>query len=402
MPIFRYTATKPNGRLKRGNIVASTENDAAIKLRRMDLNMKSIADITGSFESKLNQFISPINTKDLVIFTRQFSVMIASSVPVVESLNVLVDQTKNITLKMMISSIAFEVDGGEFLSDAFAKRPKIFSEFFVNIIRSGESSGKLDEVLNYLADEMEKSYDINAKIKGAMIYPVFVTVGLIAVGIVLMVYVIPNLTQILQETGAQLPLSTRVVIGASNFLQKYLVLVLIFLGAMVFAFRLFKKTEIGGKYIDIAKLKMPVFGKLFQYIYLMRFARSLATLLRGGVTITRSLEIVAKVVNNAIYKELILETLTSINDGNSFAEVFDRNEKYIPKMVPQMLAVGERTGKIDMVLDKINDFYSRESSNMLDNLSKLMEPIIMVIMGVGVGIMVAAVLLPMYNLASQF
>lgn len=402
MPIFRYTATKPNGRLKRGSIVASTENDAAIKLRRMELNMKSIADITGSFESKLNQFISPINTKDLVIFTRQFSVMIASSVPVVESLNVLIDQTKNITLKMMISSIAFEVDGGEFLSDAFAKRPKVFSEFFVNIVRSGESSGKLDEVLNYLADEMEKSYDINAKVKGAMIYPVFVTVGLIAVGIVLMVYVIPNLTQILQETGAQLPLSTRIVIGASNFLQKYLILVLIFLGAMVFAFRLFQKTEMGGRYIDIAKLKMPIFGRLFQYIYLMRFARSLATLLRGGVTITRSLEIVAKVVNNAIYKELILETLASINDGNSFAEVFDRNEKYIPKMVPQMLAVGERTGKIDMVLDKINDFYSRESSNMLDNLSKLMEPVIMVIMGVGVGIMVAAVLLPMYNLASQF
>lgn len=402
MPIFKYSALKSNGRRKIGTIVAISENDALLRLNRQELNVKSIADTSFSLESKFLKLIAPIVNKDLVIFTRQFSVMISASVPIVESLNVLIEQTKNISLKSMIADIAFEVDGGSFLSDSFAKRPKIFSEFFVNIIRSGETSGKLDEVLNYLADEMEKSYDINSKIRGAMIYPIFVIAALVGVGIILMVYVIPNLTAILIETEVKLPLSTRIVIGASEFLQKYLILILAFVVAFVFAVRFYAKTYAGGRNLDILKLKMPIFGRLFQYIYLMRFARSLSTLLKGGVTITKSLEIVARVVNNKIYQELILETLESINDGHPFAEVFDRSDKYMPKMVPQMISVGERTGKIDVVLDKINDFYARESANMLDNLSKLMEPIIMVIMGIGVGIMVAAVLLPMYNLASQF
>lgn len=402
MPIFRYSAVKNNGRSKRGNIVAISENDAVLRLNRLDFSVKSISDITNSFEGKLLRLIAPIKQKELVIFTRQFSVMISSNVPVVESLIVLIEQTDNISLKTMISEIALEVDSGSFLSDSFARRPKIFSDFFVNIIRSGETSGKLDEVLNYLADEMEKSYDINAKIKGAMIYPVFVISGLVAVGIILMVYVIPNLTEILTETDAELPIATRVIISVSEFLQQYLIVALIFIAAVIFAFRFYNNTPSGKRNIDIIKLRMPIFGQLFKYIYLMRFARSLSTLLKGGVTITKSLDIVAKVVNNEIYKEIILDTLESINDGNSFSQVFDQNEKYIPKMVPQMMAVGEKTGNMEQVLDKINDFYSRESTNMLDNLSKLMEPLIMVIMGVGVGIMVAAVLLPMYNLASQF
>lgn len=402
MAIYKYLATKTNGRSKKGNMVAISENEVVARLNALELKVNSLIDITNTFESKFLRFIAPITQKDLVIFTRQFSVMISASMPVVEALMVLIDQTNNISLKTMVADIALEVDSGSFLSDSFAKRPKIFSDFAVNIIRSGETSGKLDEVLDYLADEMEKNYDINAKIKGAMIYPIFVISALVAVGIILMVYVIPNLTSILTETDAQLPMATRIIVAISGFLQKYLILVLAFIVALVFAFRFYKKTDSGKRYIDLMKLKMPIFGKLFKYIYLMRFARSLATLLKGGVTITKSLEIVAKVINNEIYKELILETLESINDGNPFSLVFDQNGKYIPKMVPQMIAVGERTGKMEDVLEKINDFYSRESSNMLDNLSKLMEPIIMVIMGVGVGIMVAAVLLPMYNLASQF
>lgn len=402
MAIYKYLATKTNGRSKKGNMVAISENEVVARLNALELKVNSLIDITNTFESKFLRFIAPITQKDLVIFTRQFSVMISASMPVVEALMVLIDQTNNISLKTMVADIALEVDSGSFLSDSFAKRPKIFSDFAVNIIRSGETSGKLDEVLDYLADEMEKNYDINAKIKGAMIYPIFVISALVAVGIILMVYVIPNLTSILTETDAQLPMATRIIVAISGFLQKYLILVLAFIVALVFAFRFYKKTDSGKRYIDLMKLKVPIFGKLFKYIYLMRFARSLATLLKGGVTITKSLEIVAKVINNEIYKELILETLESINDGNPFSLVFDQNGKYIPKMVPQMIAVGERTGKMEDVLEKINDFYSRESSNMLDNLSKLMEPIIMVIMGVGVGIMVAAVLLPMYNLASQF
>ncbi|MCX6794581.1 MAG: type II secretion system F family protein [Candidatus Falkowbacteria bacterium] len=401
MSIFKYQAQDAAGNVKRGQIVSLSENEATGKLNKKDLNVISLTDVTNTTLSKITRFIAPIKTKDLVIFSRQFSVMISANVPVVESLLTLIDQTDNISLKNMVSEIAFEVDGGAFLSDALAKRPRIFSEFFVNIIRSGETSGKLDDVLSYLADEMEKSYDISAKIKGAMIYPIFIISALFGVGIVLMVYVIPNLTAILTETGAQLPLSTRLVIGTSDFLRNYAILIIAAIIALIIGARLYLKTYTGRRNLDIIKLRMPIFGKLFKYIYLMRFSRSLSTLLKGGVTITRSLEIVAAVVGNIIYKELILETLESINDGNPFSTVFEASN-YVPKMVPQMISVGEKTGKIDAVLDRITDFYTRESSNMLDNLSKLMEPLIMVIMGVGVGVMVAAVLLPMYNLASQF
>lgn len=401
MPIFKYSAEDASGKTKKGRIVGLTEADAFSRLRKNELNPLEVLDVTSAFDVRAELFLSPVKTKDLVIFARQFSVMISASVTVTEALVILVDQIGKLSLKNLISEIAFEVDGGSFLSDAFARRPKIFSEFFVNIIRSGESSGKLDEVLNYLADEMEKSYDMSSKIKGAMIYPIFILTALVGVAFVLMLYVIPNLTAMLSESGAELPLATKIVIGASNFLQSYILLIIIFAVGLVFLTRLYLKTYGGQRNVSILKLKMPIFGRLFQYIYLMRFTRSLSTLLKGGVAITRSLEITAEIVGNVIYKELILETLESVNDGGSLASVMKKST-YIPSMVPQMIAVGEKTGKIDTVLDRVNDFYSREAGNMLDNLSKLMEPLIMVIMGIGVGIMVAAIILPMYNMASQF
>ncbi len=400
MPIFKYKAENSNGRLKSGKIVGLSENEVSLKLRQKDLNILDLVDITDTFESKFLQLIAPIKSKDLVIFSRQFSVMVSANVPIVESLLILIDQTDNISLKNLVSNVAAEVNGGAFLSDALARYPKVFSDFFVNIIRSGETSGKLDEVLNYLADETEKSYNMSSKVKGAMIYPAFIITALIGVGIVLLVYVIPNLTAVLEETGAKLPLSTRIVIAASDFLKNYLFFIFIFVVIFIVLLRLYLKTYNGQRQMDILKLRLPVFGQLFKYIYLIRFSRSLSTLLKGGVTITRSLEIVAAVVGNTIYRELILDTLESINDGNPLSTVFE-NSDYIPKMVPQMMAVGEKTGKVDAILERITIFYERESDAMLDNLSKLMEPFIMVVMGVGVGVMIAAVLMPMYNLASQ-
>ncbi len=400
MAIFKYQVTEASGKTKSGKMVASSENEVLSELRSKGLEGFNISDITNTPFSKFLRFIAPITGKDLVIFSRQFSVMISASIPVVEALRILVNQTDNVSLQNLISDMAEEVNGGDFLSDAFAKRPKIFSNFFVNIIRSGETSGKLDEVLNYLADETEKNYSMSSKIRGAMIYPAFIIVSLIGVGIVLMVYVIPNITSILTETGATLPLSTRIVIGTSDFLKNYYIWIILSITAIVVSLHFYLRTYKGRRQLDTLKLRLPIFGKLFKYIYLIRFTRSLSTLLKGGVTITHSLEIVAKVIGNTVYEELILDTLDSINDGNPLATVFETSS-YIPKMVPQMIAIGEKTGKVDAILDRITNFYSRESEEMLNNLSTLMEPLIMVIMGVGVGIMVAAVLLPMYNLAGS-
>jgi len=401
MAIFRYVAENSEGRKKRGQMVGLSESDALARLRRQELNPLKLVNITGTLESKFLMLIAPVKAKDIVIFARQFSVMISANVTVVESLMILVDQTSNLSLKNLIAEIAFEVDSGSFLSEAFSKYPNIFSNFFINIIRSGETSGKLDEVLNYLADEMEQNYDMRAKIKGAMIYPIFIISALVGVGVVLMVYVIPNLTSMLTETNAVLPWSTRIIIAVSEFLQNYLGLIVIFLIALIIGVRFALKTPFIRLQFDTLKLRLPVFGTLFKYIYLMRFTRSLSTLIKGGVTITKALEIVADIIGNVVYRDLVLETLASINDGNPVYLVMDRSS-YVPKMVPQMISVGEKTGKLDSVLDRVTEFYGRETNNMLDNLTKLMEPMIMVIMGVGVGIMVAAVIMPMYNMASQF
>jgi len=400
MSIFQYKGRDANGKNKIGQLVNISENEALATLRGQGIEVSSLSDVTNSLENRLMRLLNPIKGKDLVIFSRQFSVMISAGVTVVESLRILIDQTNNLTLQNMIADMTAEVNAGDFLSDAFARRPKIFSDFFVNIVRSGETSGKLDEVLNYLADEMEKSYSMNSKIRGAMIYPAFIVVSLIGVGVVLMVYVIPNLTSMLTDSGVALPVSTRIVIATSNFLMHYSIMILLVLAALAYGAKVYLKTYQGRHNLDLLKLKMPIFGKMFKYIYVVRFSRSLSTLLKGGVTITRSLEIVAKVVGNLVYEEMIMDTLKSINDGNPLADVMSASP-YIPKMVPQMLAVGEKTGRIDSVLDRITAFYQRESEAMVDNLSTLMEPIIMVVMGVGVGIMVAAVLLPMYNLAGQ-
>lgn len=401
MAIFKYKARNAKGKVKSGIDISVSESELISRYRRKEFEIISLSPGDNDLETRVRLILERPKPKDLVIFARQFSVMISANVPVVESLLILIEQTNNFSLKKIISDIAFEVDAGALLSDSFAKRPKLFSNFFVNIIRSGETSGKLDEVLSYLADEMEKNYDMSAKVRGAMIYPIFILCGLVGVAIVLMIYVIPNLTSVLTESGAELPFATRVVIGASNFFTNYLFLIVILSAAAIFLINLYLKTYNGRRNFDHLKLRLPIFGTLFQYIYLMRFTRSLSTLLKGGVTITKSLEVVAEVVSNIIYQEILLETLESINDGNPLSTVME-NEPVIPKMVPQMISVGERTGKIDVVLDKITDFYGRETDKMLANLSSLMEPIIMTIMGVGVGIMVAAVIMPMYQMASQF
>lgn len=402
MPIYKYKArSAEKGRVSRGNIVAFNESDAKNKLAKKNLAVLSLSETTHSFETKVLLLINPIKAKDLVVFFRQFSVMITANVTIVESLVTLVDQTKNITLQKLISEIAYEVDSGALLSDALAKRGNVFGEFYINIIRSGETSGKLDEVLDYLADEIEKSYEMSAKIKNAMIYPAFIISGLVAVGIVMMVFVIPQLTDVLQETGTELPMSTKIVIAVANFLEKYIIYVLVAGVGLGVALRYFLKSATGSKMFDYLKVKLPVFGKLFKLIYIVRFTRSLSTLLRGGVSIIKSLEISAKVVENHVYRVLIYETLTQVSDGNSITTAFE-GSKYMPNMVTHMMSIGERAGKLDDVLDTITEFYSKEINNMLANLTTILEPLIMIVMAVGVGIMVAAVILPMYNLAGNF
>jgi len=400
MPIFKYKAFDREKKLQEGLVEAANKEYVGEILKEKGFSVVAISLVSGGKKGGLS-FLNRVGAKDIVVFSRQFSVLISANVAMMQVLKILVDQTNNLTLKMIVSEVADEVDAGSTLSEALNKRPKVFSNFYVSVVKSGEISGKLDEVLNYLADETEKDYDMMSKIRGAMIYPAFVLCSLGVVGVVMMVFVVPKLTAILTESGAELPLTTRILIGTSSFMSNYWWLLLIIIAALAFAFRFYVSKPNGRRQLDYLKLKLPIFGHLFQLIYLVRFTRSMNTLIVGGVTIANSLKVAAEVVGNKIYQELIEKTIKEVEDGNSISSVF-QNSKTIPKMVSQMLSIGEKTGKMDVILERITNFYGREVSNMVANLMTLMEPIIMVIMGVAVGIMVAAVILPMYNLASSF
>ncbi len=401
MPIYKYKALNQNKEVQEGMIEANSKDSVGEILAEKGLSVVIISEISSGKKKISLEFLNRVKTRDIVIFSRQFSVLISANVSMVQALKIMVDQTNNVILKMVVSEVADEVDAGSTLSESLSKRPNIFSNFYISVVRSGETSGKLDEVLSYLADEMEKDYDMMNKIKGAMIYPAFVLSSLIIVGIVMMIFVVPKLTGILTESGTELPITTRILIGTSGFMQKYWWLLIVMAVALYVAFRQYVKRPQGRKQFDYIKLKLPIFGHLFQLIYLVRFTRSMNTLIVGGVTIDNSLKVVAEVVDNKIYQELIEDTIKEVEDGNSISSVFI-NSNTIPKMVSQMLNIGEKTGKMDIILEKITNFYGREISNMVANLMTLMEPLIMVIMGVAVGIMVAAVILPMYNLASNF
>lgn len=397
MTFYKYKAVNSNQKVVYGLVEAPTEAIAIEILAEKELKIKSISERKKGID--LNMPLSRVGAKDLVIFSRQFSVLVSASVSIVQSLKLLSAQTENQKFKMIISEVSEEIDGGARLSDTLAKRPEVFSNFFVNVISSGEQSGKLDEVLNYLADELEKDYDMTSKIKGAMYYPAFVIAGMSVVGVIMMVYVVPKLTDIMKETGASLPMATQILINVSSFLASYWILLLVLLVLSAVGLKFFSKTPLGKGLIDALILKLPIFGNLFQKIYLVRFTRSMQTLLLGGVTLSQGLAITAEVVSNQVYKDLLTRTKEEVEDGNSMSSVFSQNN-VVPSMVSQMLLIGEKTGKLESILGSISKFYGREIDNMIANLMTLMEPIIMVVMGVAVGIMVAAVIMPMYNMAS--
>lgn len=398
--IYRYEALDDQGTKKTGLVEADDSRDAASLLKENNLTLVNLE--VANIKKSINlPFINRISMKDVVIFARQFSIMIGAGVAMVQALRILVNQTENQKFKKVIGEIGDEVEGGAPLSDCLAKRPKIFSNFFVSVVKSGERSGKLDEVLNYLADEIGKDYDMIAKIRGSMIYPAVVMVGMVVIGIVMMVFVLPKLMDVMTETGTALPVATRILIAISNFMTGYWWLLIILFVGLLFAIKIALSSRTGRWIFDAMTLRLPVFGKLFQKILLVRFCRSMNTLLLGGVSIENSLSIAGDVVSNMTYKSLINQTIKEVEDGNSISIVF-LDSPLIPKMVSHMMQVGEETGKLDVVFNKVSEFYNREIDNMLANMMSLLEPLVMILIGVGVGVMVAAVIMPMYSMVGSF
>lgn len=401
MPAFKYRARMSDGRMQAGMIEADDERVAQEALEERNMQVLLIEPYQGVERAQRDIlfFLNRVSPKDLVVVSRTLSVMVSASVPITEAVRNIARQTENPKLKSILSDIANEVEGGGRLSDALEKYPAVFSGFFVNMIRSGETSGQLSEVLEYLADQQEKDYDLASKIKGAMIYPAFIVTAMFIVGFVMMSFVVPKLVAVLQEANVELPITTRALIAVSSFFERFWWLVLIVLAAIGVALRMWVRTP-GGRFVwDMLKLRVPIFGKLFQQVYVVRFSRSLATLVKGGVDMVGALEIVAGVMGNEVWKQLVYQTIREVNDGNALTTAFERNP-YVPTMMVQMLAVGESTGRTQDILLRLSAFFSREIDNVVRNLVALIEPLILIILGLGVGVMVSAILLPLYNLSS--
>lgn len=398
---FSYQARTKEGEIIRGEIEAVSEDAAAEILLEKDWQILSLKEKRKFVLPFFLQFLAKVSRKDLIVFSRQLAIMVAANVPLVEALAIVAQQTANENFRRIINKIAAEVEGGAKLSSAFSAHPAIFSEFFVSIVKSGEISGRLEEVLEYLADQQERDYELMNKIRGAMIYPAFILAGLVVVGVLMMVFVVPKLTGILKESGAPLPLATRILIGTSDFFVNYWWLMLLLVIFLAIFGQFYTKTKKGKAIWDFFKIKIPIFGPLLQKIYLTRFTRSLATLIIGGVDLVQGLNVVGEVVGNTVYQDLIEKTKQEVEDGHSIVSVF-RQSKEIPPMLCQMMAVGEETGKIDEVLEKLSAFYSREIENTVRNLVSIIEPVIIMVLGIAVGVMVAAIIMPMYQLAAQF
>lgn len=403
MSLFSYKAKNDSSQLIEGVIDASSEEVVVSLLSEKGLSIIEIKKQSSKdFETQILGFLNRVKTKEKVVFFRQLSVMIDANLPIVRALRILVKQANNKYFKSIISGIADEVDGGAKLSQGMAVFPNVFSDFYTNIVASGETSGRLSEVMSYLADQQEKDYDLQSKVKGAMIYPAFILSGLFIVGILVMVFVIPQMTQMLRESGVKLPLVTRILLGTSDFFRYYWYIVIISVVAVISSFLyIVKKTVKGRRLFDLFKIKVPAFGTIATHVYVVRITRSLDTLLKGGVPASKALRVVRKIVGNTLFEEMLDQTILDVDEGTSLADSIVAN-KYMPVLVSQMISVGEETGKLEDVLERLTDFYGREIDNAVANISTLIEPIIMIILGIVVGGFVAAVIMPMWQLSAAF
>ena len=393
MPAFQYTARDAKGELKTGSIEAANKDDVMTQLRQKRMNVVKVEE-----QAKAKQKTGgSIGMRDIVIFTRQFSTMINSGLPLVQALDILSKQTENKTLAAVTRQVVFDVESGHTVADALAKHPKAFSDLYVNMVAAGEAGGILDTILMRLATFMEKNDALVRKVKGAMIYPgVIMSVAVIAVT-VLLIFVIPVFQGMFASVGLALPLPTRIVIGMSNLLKGYWWLI----GGGGFgaytAIIRYYKTPAGKLNIDKLLLKMPVLGDVIRKSAVSRFTRTLGTLISSGVSILDGLEITAKTSGNRVIEDAIMQSRASIAGGDTISAPLAKSSVF-PPMVISMIAVGEQTGGLDEMLSKIADFYDEEVDAAVGALLSAMEPIMIVFLGVVVGGMVVACYLPIFDM----
>ncbi|MBD3244571.1 MAG: hypothetical protein GF335_01110 [Candidatus Moranbacteria bacterium] len=398
---FRYKAKKQDGGVETGSISADNKNAAIDKLKAKGKEPFFMEeDITlDQFSEKLTNLINRVTDKDLTVFSRQLAVLIESRIPIVRALKTIGEQTENPALRNVANKMARNIEQGDSLSEALQKNSQHFDNFFISVVKSGEASGNLKDSLIYLADHIESEYELKRKIKGAMTYPVFILVAFAGIFFFLSVKVLPQLTEILQDSDVALPWTTRVIIKISNFMSANWILVLVLSLLSVAALIYYFKSDLGKRNFDTLILKIPIIGKLVQYSYVVRFSENLGVLLSQGVTIVKSLSIMAEIMGNEIYRDIMIKVKSSVEKGKSMTDAMYDEEQAFPLMVPYMIKIGEETGRVSQILKNIETFYKREVDNMTENMTAIIEPFLIIILGIGTGVLVAAIIMPIYDMA---
>lgn len=400
---FIFKAKNKNGDIKEGHIDAingETAIDLLQKSGYFPISVKSERE--GDSLSKIfYKYFDRVNDKEVMVFFRQLSILIEARVPILASLGAIKNQMDNKYFQKVVEEMINDIQDGMPLSDSLMKHKDVFSSLSINIVRAGELSGNLRKSLTYIADNIEKNYELTSKVKSAMIYPIIVLIVFFIIGFIVISFVIPKLTLMIKSMdGVVLPWYTSLVIAVSDFMAVYWWAIAIFIAGIVGSIMYYIKTEDGSREWDHIKIKLPIFGEIYKYLYVARFADNLSVLLIGGIPIIQALNIVSSVIGNVVYEKIFLKSADEVRIGGAMSTVL-RKSPEIPSIVSQMVKIGEDSGQIDIVLGHVAKFYDKEAITRAKNLATLIEPFLMVLIGVAVAFLAFAVLMPIYNIAGQ-
>jgi type IV pilus assembly protein PilC len=392
---YQWSGKTTKGTIESGEMAAGSKEDVISQLKRKSITPTVITEKVSKSSFGLR---GRVKDKDIVVFTRQFATMIDAGLPLVQGIEILSTQVENKALAKTLVAVKKDVEGGSSYADALKKHPRIFSELYVNMVAAGEAGGILDTILNRLSLYIEKAMKLKKKVKGAMIYPTVITTVAVLVIAVIMIFVVPTFSKMFAQLGGTLPMPTRIIIGLSHFIAGMggIMVLATIIGLIVTIIQV-RRTEKGKKFIDSIVLKLPIFGTILNKVAIAKFTRTLGTLISSGVPILDGLEITAKTAGNKVIEYHVLDVKKAVAEGKTLAEPLSR-AKVFPPMVTHMIAVGETTGALDAMLSKIADFYDDEVDAAVSNLTALMEPMLMVFLGVTVGFIVVAMYLPIFKL----
>lgn len=403
MAKFRYTGRNELGEIQSG-VVEAGNRDLAIRVLQDNkiyvLSLESL-EKKGFFENLFRSF-QKVKIKSLMIFTRQLSTLLSAKVQLIDALKTLYNQINDPILRDAVFDVFTDVEGGLYLSQALSKHPRVFSDFYINMIKSAELSGRLEETLNYLADYLEKENKLTSKFRNALIYPIFILVVFLAVLILVVTVVIPQLKSVFVEADVKLPFLTRFLLNIGDFILNWGLGLVIFFGAVIALFIKYLRTEEGRRFWQQTTLSIPILGGIVKKVALSRFSSSCSALIKGGLPIANSLEIAGKITTNIVYEKILANTAEAIRTGSSISQYLAQYPDYFPPMVIQMISVGESSGRVEDLLMRVADFYSNEVDQTVSNIAEIIQPILIIALGVFMGLFIAAVLLPIYNLAQVF